>query len=444
MRIRAACTVPGILLLVFMASFLTSQQKQQQMTSLERGRALDMLQVTASDVKKHYYDPKFHGVDFDAKVGEARQQIQTSTAFNMAMSHIAAMLDTLNDSHTFFVPPQHAYRHDYGFTYQMTGDRCFVTHVRPGSDAEKKGLKPGDEILTINGYNVTRDDYWKVQYVFNILRPQPGLHLQLADAPGVPRQFDVLARMRDTKRVTDLTGGGGASDIWDLIREQENQDHLMRARYFEVGDQLMVLQVPEFFFTIAEVDSMIGKARKFPNLIVDLRGNPGGSVETLKYLVGGVFDKEVKIADRAGRKDTKPEIARSSHNPYGGKVLVLVDSKSASAAELFARVIQLEKRGKVAGDRSSGSVMESKRYDEKVGADTVIFYGASITEWDLIMSDGKSLEHTGVTPDEIILPNASDLASGKDPVLARAAEMLGVKLTPEDAGKAFPYEWGPE
>jgi C-terminal processing protease CtpA/Prc len=45
---------------------------------------------------------------------------------------------------------------------------------------------------------------------------------------------------------------------------------------------------------------MIGRARKYPNLIIDLRGNPGGSVDTLKYLVGGVFDKEIKIADRGG------------------------------------------------------------------------------------------------------------------------------------------------
>jgi carboxyl-terminal processing protease len=444
MRLPVVNRFQAIALSIALLTAPSFGQQQPQMTKLERGRALDMLQVVANDVKKHYYDPKFHGVDFDAKVAQAKQQIQDSNSFNMAMSHIAAMLDTLNDSHTFFVPPQHAYRHDYGFTYQMIGEHCFVTHVRPGSDAEKKGLKPGDEILTINGYNVARDDYWKIQYVFNLLRPQPGLHLQLTDAPGVPRQFDVLAKMRETKRVTDLTGGGAGNDIWDLVRQSETEDHLMRARYFEVGDQLMVLKVPEFFFSAVEVEGMIAKARKFPNLIVDLRGNPGGSVETLKYLIGGVFDKEIKIADRVGRKDTQPEVAKSIHNPFGGKVLVLVDSQSASAAELFARVIQLEKRGTVAGDRTSGSVMESKHYEEKEGTDTVVFYGASITEWDLIMSDGKSLEHTGVTPDEIVLPDGNALAAGKDPVLAKAAEMLGVKLSPEDAGKAFPYEWAPE
>ena len=88
--------------------------------------------------------------------------------------------------------------------------------------------------------------------------------------------------------------------------------------------------------------------------------------------------------------------------------------------------------------------MESKQFTENMGSDTVIFYGASITEWDLLMSDGKTLEHRGVTPDEIVLPGAHDIASGRDPALAYAAQTLGVKITPEVAGKAFPYEWPPE
>ncbi len=421
-----------------------SWPQQQQMSSLERGRALAMLQVISGDVRKHYYDPKFHGVDFDSKVAVARQQIEKATSFNMAMSHIAAALDSLNDSHTFLIPPQHAYRHDYGLQYQIIGNRCFVTQVRPKSDAETKGVKPGDEILTINGFDVSRGDFWKVRYVFSVLRPQAGLRLGLEDPSGAQRQVDVLAKIQEEKRVRDLTAESGGADFWDLVRKDETEEHLMRARYKEVGDQLMILKVPEFFFSAGEVEGMISQARKNPNLIIDLRGNPGGSIDTLKYLVGGMFAKEVKIADRVGRKDTKPEIAKPIHNPFLGKLVVLVDARSASAAELFARIIQLEKRGVVIGDQTSGAVMEAKHYSEQTGTDTVVYYGASITEWDLIMADGKSLEHTGVTPDEVLLPSAHAMASGRDPVLAHAAETMGVKITPDDAGKAFRYEWAPE
>jgi C-terminal processing protease CtpA/Prc len=418
--------------------------QQPQISNLDRGRAQDMLQTIAGEVRKHYYDPKFHGVDWNAKVAEAKQKIEKTTSMNMAMSHIAATLDTLNDSHTFFLPPRHSYRHEYGLQYQIVGERCFVSRIRPKSGAEAKGVKPGDEILTVNTYNVNRDDLWKVQYVFSILRPQPTLQLELRDPSGAQRQVEVEAKIREGKKVTDLTWENGNNNIFDLIREGETEEHLMRARSREYGDALMVLRIPEFNFSAVEIGDMIGKARKHQGLIVDLRGNLGGSVDTLRYLLGGVFEKEVKIANRVGRKETKPEVAKPLHNPFTGKIVVLVDSESASASELFARIMQLEKRGIVVGDHSSGSVMEAKHYSEQSGADIAMFYGASITEWDLIMTDGKSLEHTGVTPDETVLPTAQDIATGRDPVLAHAAELLGVKISAEDAGKMFPYEWPPE
>ncbi len=53
-------------------------------------------------------------------------------------------------------------------------------------------------------------------------------------------------------------------------------------------------------------------------------------------------------------------------------------------------------------------------------------------------------EHIGVTPDDIVLPSAQDLAAGRDPVLAHAADLMGVTVTAEQAGKAFPYEWPQE
>jgi carboxyl-terminal processing protease len=206
----------------------------------------------------------------------------------------------------------------------------------------------------------------------------------------------------------------------------------------------VIWKMPTFVLSDAEVDHLFDAVRKHKTQILDLRGNPGGTVATLDRMLGIVFDHDVKIADRVGRKDLKPEVAKTvGGHAFAGQVIVIVDSASASAAELFARVIQLEHRGLVLGDRSSGSVMEAQIYPFAHGLGTEIYYGFSITEADLIMKDGKSLERLGVSPDEIVLPTPKDLAAGRDPVLARAADVAGVKLDPEAAGKLFPFEWLP-
>jgi carboxyl-terminal processing protease len=204
----------------------------------------------------------------------------------------------------------------------------------------------------------------------------------------------------------------------------------------------MIWKMPEFDLSDQGVDDMMSKASKRKALILDLRGNPGGAVTTLQRLMGYFFDKDLKIADLKGRKELKPMMAKTRGDKvFKGQLVVLIDSQSASAAEIFSRVVQLEKRGTVIGDRSSGAVMRSRVYDHQVGTDTVVFYATSITDADVIMSDGQSVERVGVTPDELILPTAADLLAKRDPALSRAAALVGVKLEPEKAGALFPIEW---
>ena len=57
------------------------------------------------------------------------------------------------------------------------------------------------------------------------------------------------------------------------------------------------------------------------------------------------------------------------------------------------------------------------------------------------MTDGKGLEHVGVMPDERLLPTPEDLASGRDPILARPATLLGTPIDPRHAGEMFTVEW---
>ncbi len=215
----------------------------------------------------------------------------------------------LNDSHTFFIPPSRPVRVEYGFRVQMIGDRAFITRVRPGTDAESK-VHPGDEVIAYNRYTVDRASLWKMNYYYSRLAPQPGSVLVLRDPAGQQREVKVDAKVQQQKRMLDLTQG---SDIWQLIREEENADHQVRQRYVETGD-LMIWKMPGFFLNDGEVADMFNIARKHKALVLDLRGNPGGAIVTLEQMLGSLFDHDVKIADRIGRKELKPQITANRKN----------------------------------------------------------------------------------------------------------------------------------
>jgi C-terminal processing protease CtpA/Prc len=428
--------------LIALLPFAGVSRAQQRMNSFDMDESRGMLRDALDAVKKYYYDPKYHGIDLEKRYREYDEKIKDAPSLNQGMRMVAAFLAGFNDSHLFFIPPPRPYRIDYGYRYQLVGNDAYIMRIRPGTDAESK-IHPGDRIVFLNTYAINREDFDQLLYYFSALAPQPATALDLVDPSGATRHVTVDSKVREEKKVLDLTTSDGGNDLNQLNRRGEDEYHLLRERYVEAGD-VMYWKMPEFILDQVLVERMFAIAHKHQTLILDLRSNPGGSIDTLEHLIGNVFDHDVKIADRVGRKEMNPQLAKTvGDGCFNGKIIVLVDSLSGSSSELFARVMQLEKRGTVIGDRTYGGVMEARHYPYSQGLDTKIFYGFSVTDADLIMKDGKSIEHTGVTPDEIVLPTGQDLAAGRDPVLARAAELAGAKLTPADAGKMFPFEWEP-
>lgn len=401
----------------------------QQYGHDEREQVQRMLSDVSADIKKYYYDPKLHGVDWDAKVIQARENIEKADSMNSGVAEIAAVLDSLNDSHTRFSPPARKESHDYGFEVRMIGSRCLVLYVRPDSDVAKKGLKTGDEVLSVNGHPTNRKTIWKIRYIYGALRTYPALQLAIADGAGGRKSIEAVGTFEPSAELRYHLMFEGINH-W--VRDWTAEEEVLKVRYFD-KDDLLVMRLPAFEFPPSEADDAIAKMRKHKAVVVDLRGNPGGYTKTVTSLLGGIFPEDVKICDRVTREGSKQVSAPGRKDKaYTGKLIVLVDSDSASASELFARVVQLEKRGTVMGDHSSGMLMEAGLFPHQG-------YGAEISIANLIMKDGASVEHVGVEPDVIVLPSPDDLAQERDPVLSKAADMLGVSLTPELAGKAFPH-----
>jgi C-terminal processing protease CtpA/Prc len=435
-RARAAAALSCLLLLL-----IVGHVRAQQTLSASRDSGRIMLSVLESDIAKNYYDPTYHGVDVAARFKEADEQIKRANSVPEILRLISDALMSLDDSHTFFVPPGFADRVQHGWTMQMIGDKCYVVAVQPGSNAEAQGLRPGDRVLSFEGVLPTRRDLWKLQYTVFLLAPRAVVHVTVEKPDGRRQTYETRAAVHEGKSVLQL-GTGMNSDRNDLIREAETDARLNAHRYYEIGKEAIIWKMPRFDLSEVAINDMLERARERKSLVLDLRGNHGGDEETLVKLVGGLFDHDVKIGDMKRRKETKPLVAKTrGAKAFAGKLLVLVDSESGSAAEVLARVVQLEKRGTVIGDRTAGAVMRGRSFDHQLGTTLVILYGSSVSDADLLLSDGHSLEHTGVTPDELILPRVPDLASHNDPVLARAAQLVGLDISPERAGAMFPVGW---
>jgi C-terminal processing protease CtpA/Prc len=431
-RLRVISLSLGLLLC---APAAPARQATEKNLDTDRSNGIRMLKVIKDELRRYYYDPTFHGFDLDARFKLAEEKIKQAMTSGQVLGIIAQAVVELNDSHTVFIPPMRDSVTVYGWRMQIIGDACYVTNVLPGSDAEAKGIRAGDRVLTLDGNEPTRATMWKMKYYYYGLRPKARVRIKV-QSPGEPaREIEVLTKTENRRPDIFLDVIVEAAPISPELGASQERS----VPYQEFGTDLIVYRLPSFRLEEDEVDKIMKRIGGHKTLILDLRGNSGGHEDALERFVGYFFDHEVKIGDYKQRKETREvKVKPRKSNAFAGDVIVLIDSESSSAAEIFARLLELEKRGMVIGDRSSGMVMESIRHEYEIkGFDERVLYGMMITDADIVMTDGKSLEWNGVMPDKLMLPTPDDIRERRDPVLAYAATLAGVKLDAEKAGTLF-------
>jgi C-terminal processing protease CtpA/Prc len=378
-----------------------------------------------ADLKRSFYDRELHGLNVDSLRDVAEKEIANAKSAQERYRAIDRFLAPFNDSHTFFVAPRRIGLADYHFRIRFVADKPYVVGVDKGSLADSAGVRLGDEVLLFDGKPLTRRTYRRNISEFLGSHPIRPLVLKLKDRYNA--HADVTVPI-DTTEIYRTTGARFRTMIAMYRDSSELATSHLQAT---VADSILVWRLPQFAHADKGIGKVVDRARKHRIVILDLRGNPGGSVKTLANLVGYFVDHEVLVGDLRTRIGTEKFVAQPKKNRFEGRLMILVDSETGSAAEVFARLMQIEKRAVIYGDQTAGAVMASNffRYGEDAGA--------SITISDFVLHNGERLEHVGVTPDVPLILTAAHVASQTDPMLSFVLLKAGARVPPATAAEIF-------
>lgn len=371
-----------------------------------------------ADVKRGYYDKDLRGLNLDSLRAVAERELAAAKSDQERFRAIGRFLEPFEDSHTYFMAPRRIGLSDYHFRIRFIGDKPYVVGVDPASAADTAGVRLGDEVLTFDGQPLTRDTHYRVVSDFLGSHPIRPLRLKLKDRNNAHADVTVYSDTMEIHR----TGGSRFRKMLAMYRDSSEfaTSHVQAT----VADSIFVWRLPQFTHADKGIGKVIERARKHSAVILDLRGNGGGSIKTLTNLVGYFVDRDVMVGDLHMRTGSERFVAKPKKNGYEGRLIILVDSETGSAAEIFARLMQIEKRAIVYGDRTAGAVMASNfyQYDEDVGA--------SITVSDFVLHNGERLERVGVTPDIPLLMTSAHIASRGDVIMSFALLKAGARVPP--------------
>lgn len=316
---------------------------------------------------------------------------------------IRGMMDAVGDKQTFYMDPvvyeteTSALSGEYeGIGAYVDTDGEYLTIISPieGSPAQAAGLKPGDQIIAIDGVDMT------------------------GTTPEQARQ-KVLGPAGTTVTLTIAREGEEEPLEFILTRAKINIPSVTGEM---LENNIAYVDINQFGEkTTAELSAVLDEllAKNPQGIIIDLRNNPGGYLHTSVEVASEFIDEGVILYEQYGDGNRDEYTALGNGRATEFPIVVLVNEGSASASEILAGALQDYERAQLVGVQSygKGSVQQWVPLSDDQGAARV-----TVARW--LTPDERLIDGIGLTPDFIIEITEEDFANNLDPQLDKAIEVL--------------------
>jgi carboxyl-terminal processing protease len=316
---------------------------------------------------------------------------------------ITGMMNALGDPHTGYSTPlettdlnnslQGAFD-GIGAYVDTKGAYLTITATIPGYPAAKAGLQSGDQIIAVNGEDVTGMD------------------------PDIVRLTKVMGPAGTSVQLTIQRTGVDKPLEFTITREHIVIPFVTSKM---LANNIAYIQITQFGETAAsDFHTQLSQlmAQNPAGLVLDLRNNPGGYLTDAIAIASEFIDHGVIVSEKNSDGSKTPYNATSGGLATSIPMVVLVNGNSASASEIVSGAIQDDGRGKLVGELTYGKGSVQEYFPLNDGGLARI----TVAKW--LTPNGRTIDKIGLTPDQVVALTQADITAGLDPQLDAALKLL--------------------
>lgn len=373
-------------------------------------------------IQQRYYDPEYHGIDWQAKRATFRPAAARAAGTYEFYEVLRQMIASLKDAHTRVYSPDEKFdwwspRYiSVGVAVREVEGAATVLQVEQGSAAARTDIRPGDTVVAV-------DDVPIREFIARRLA-----------AAGLSNDSD--GRFRVVSTLFDGPAGSSVKVSW--TNNDGKQKSAVLQRYWnqrQLGfknqrkDNIAILRLDAFTQTVAFdfAKSLPSVLEDAEGIVLDLRSNGGGDAEAMADIASLFLDDGINLGKFADRSGASFELQTFSKRLWRFPQLsttklplvVLTSEGTSSAAEILVAALQAKRRARVVGTQTCGCVLAIRNRHALPDGGVL-----DVSEFDYRTAAGLRLEGLGITPDDFVPLRRADVYSRRDRAVEIARKIL--------------------